>query len=88
MVRDIRNVEKALGSSEYQLTPWQEEEHSGARSLFVVKDIAKGEQLTVDNIRSIRPGDGLPPARLEELLGKTAAKDLERGEPLREGDFL
>ncbi len=87
MVRDIRNVEKALGSSEYHLTPWQEEEHSGTRSLFIVKDIAKGEKITTDNVRSIRPGNGLSPARLEEVLGKAAARDLERGEPLKEGDF-
>lgn len=87
MVRDIRCVEKALGAAQYRLTPQQEEEHSGVRSLFVVKNVAKGEKLTRENIRSIRPGDGLSPARLEEILGKCAAHDLERGEPLREGDF-
>lgn len=87
MVRDIRCVEKALGEEEYRLTPQQEEEHSGVRSLFVVRDIEEGEALTEENIRSIRPGDGLSPARLEELLGKHARHRLERGEPLREGDF-
>ena len=88
MVQDIRKVEKALGSAEYRLTPFQEEEHSGARSLFVVKNIAEGEILTKENIRSIRPGNGLPPARMQEILGKKAAHSLERGEPLREGDFV
>ena len=88
MVRDIRCVEKALGVSDYRLTPQQEEEHSGVRSLFVVKDVAEGELLTSDNIRSIRPGDGLAPARIDEILGKRAAHRLERGEPLREGDFV
>lgn len=87
MVRDIRCVEKALGDSEYHLTKQQEEEHSGVRSLFVVKDVAAGEVLTEENIRSIRPGDGLSPARIDEVLGKRAAHRLERGEPLREGDF-
>ncbi len=87
MVRDIRCVEKALGDSEYHLTKQQEEEHSGVRSLFVVKDVAAGETLTAENIRSIRPGDGLPPARFGEIEGKKASHRLERGEPLREGDF-
>ncbi len=87
MVRDIRCVEKALGDSEYHLTKQQEEEHSGVRSLFVVKDVAAGETLTAENIRSIRPGDGLPPARFDEIVGRKASHRLERGEPLREGDF-
>ena len=87
MVRDIRCVEKALGDSEYHLTKQQEEEHSGVRSLFVVKDVAKGETLTAENIRSIRPGNGLSPARFEEIEGKRATHRLERGEPLREDDF-
>ncbi len=87
MVRDIRCVEKALGDSEYHLTKQQEEEHSGVRSLFVVKDVEAGETLTAENIRSIRPGDGLSPARFDEIAGKKASHRLERGEPLREGDF-
>ena len=87
MVQDIRRVEKALGSEEYRLTPFQEEEHSGVRSLFIVKDIAEGEELTEENVRSVRPGDGLSPARIGEVLGKRATHSLERGEPLREGDF-
>ena len=87
MVRDIRIVEKALGSPEYRLTPVQETEREGARSLFVVADIPEGGKLTPDNIRSIRPGNGLPPAQYESVLGKTAVRPLRRGEPLREGDF-
>ena len=87
MVKDVRIMEKALGSNEYKLTPVQETEREGARSLFVVKDIKKGEKLTADNIRSIRPGNGLPPIETENVMGKTAVSDLERGEPLRYGDF-
>ena len=82
MVKDIRIVEKALGSSEYKLTPTQELEHGGSRSLFVVKDIAAGEILTPDNIRSIRPGDGLHTKHYEEILGRQAAFDLKKGTPL------
>lgn len=83
MVQDIRIVEKALGSSEYKLTPTQELEHGGSRSLFVVKDISAGEILTPDNIRSIRPGDGLHTKHYDEILGKQAAFDLKKGTPLK-----
>ena len=83
MVQDIRIVEKALGNSEYKLTKTQELEHGGSRSLFVVKDIAAGEVLTPDNIRSIRPGDGLHTKYYEEILGRQAAFDLKKGTPLK-----
>lgn len=83
MVQDIRIVEKALGSSEYKLTKTQELEHGGSRSLFVVKDIAAGELLTPDNIRSIRPGDGLHTKHYEEILGRQAAFNLKKGTPLK-----
>ena len=83
MVKDIRIMEKALGSSEYKLTPTQELEHGGSRSLFVVKDIAKGEVLTSENIRSIRPGNGLHTMYYEEVLGKKAKTFLRKGTPLQ-----
>lgn len=83
MVKDIRIMEKALGSSEYQLTDTQKLEHNGSRSLFVVKDIAAGETLTPENIRSIRPGTGLHTMYYEEILGKKAKMALKKGTPLR-----
>ena len=58
-----------------------------ARSLFVCEDIAKGETLDTQNIRSIRPSDGLPPKYLPQILGAKATRDLKRGEPLKIGDF-
>ncbi len=89
MVKNIRIIEKALGKREYFLSDKQEKEREGARSLYVVEDIKKGEALTGDNIRSIRPqqGAGLPPVMYDEILGKTAAYDLYRGEPLKMEDF-
>ncbi len=87
LVKNVRIVEKALGKREYELTPVQETEREGARSLFVVADVKKGEVLTPDNIRSIRPGNGLPPVEYDKVIGKTATKDLYRGEPLRYDDF-
>lgn len=83
MVKDIRIMEKALGSSEYKLTKTQELEHGGSRSLFVVADIKKGEALTAENIRSIRPGDGLHTMYYEEVLGKKAKTFLKKGTPLQ-----
>lgn len=82
MVDEIRILEKALGSSEYVLTDTQKLEHEGSRSLFVVKDIAPGEILTPDNIRSIRPGKGLHTMYYEEILGKKAKGFLRKGTPL------
>lgn len=82
MVDGIRILEKALGSAEYHLTEKQEKERSGSRSLFVVRDVKAGEKLTPENIRSIRPAAGLHTMYYDEVLGKTAARDLERGTPL------
>lgn len=87
MVEHIRIVEKALGSSAYALTEKQEKERSGSRSLFVVKDIRAGEKLTPENVRSIRPGYGLHTMYYEEVLGKSALRDIGRGTPLDWGMF-
>ena len=87
LVKNVRILEKALGNKEYKLTDKQMKEREGTRSLFIVQDIRKGEPLTRENIRSIRPGCGLPPAETEEILGKCATHDLQRGEPLRREDF-
>jgi N-acetylneuraminate synthase/pseudaminic acid synthase len=82
MVSQIRDLEKALGRHEYTLTPAQIREREGARSLFVARDIAAGETLTPENIRSVRPAVGLHPRHYEEVLGKTAIRDLAYGTPL------
>lgn len=82
LVKDVRILEKALGSSEYTVTDTQKLEHGGSRSLFVVKDIQPGEILTPDNIRSIRPGNGLHTMYYEEILGKKARTFLQKGTPL------
>ena len=82
MVSEIRILEKALGSSEYVLTDTQKLEHEGSRSLFVVKDIQEGEILTPENIRSIRPGNGLHTMYYEQVLGKKAKHFLKKGTPL------
>jgi N-acetylneuraminate synthase/pseudaminic acid synthase len=82
MVDHIRIMEKALGQSEYELTEKQKKEHDGSRSLFVVKDVKAGEKITPDNVRSIRPAAGLHTMYYDEVLGKTAVCDIEKGTPL------
>lgn len=82
MVRDIRLVEKAAGQPVYG--PEQSELGNMAfrRSIFVVKGIKAGEKLTPENIRVIRPSNGLKPKYYEEVLGRTAKCDIAFGTPL------
>lgn len=83
MVRAVRTVEKALGRPQYGPADAREaEEKRWRRSLFVVKDMKKGESFTKENVRSIRPSDGLPTKHFDEVIGKKAARDIERGTPL------
>jgi len=73
---------RALGQVTYDLQGSESASVQFRRSLYVVEDIAAGAPLTKANIRSIRPGQGLAPRHLPEVLGRTAARDLKRGEPL------
>ncbi len=82
MVRAVRAAEAAIGTVHYGLSPAEEKSRVFRRSLFAVADIAAGEQLTEQNVRSIRPGHGLPPKELPRLLGKRASRTIRRGEPL------
>ncbi len=83
MVKAIRTVEKAIGQVSYHIGKKESASKSFRRSLFVVKDISAGEVLSSENVRSIRPGYGLPPKFLNEILGKRAACDIKRGTPLK-----
>lgn len=87
MVTAIRNTEKALGTVSYNLSDKTRKNREFSRSLFVVKDIKKGGLITEENVRSVRPGFGLHPKYLEEVLGKKAKKDLEKGTPFKR-DFV
>lgn len=80
MVKSIRNVEKALGEVVYPTDPLKIKGREFSRSLYVCEDIKKGEVITETNVRSIRPGFGLHPKYLKDILGKTANRDLEKGE--------
>lgn len=82
MVEQVREVEQAMGIVCYGITSQEESNACFRRSLFVVQDIAAGEMLTPENIRSIRPAYGLKPKHYQEVLGRTAKRALKRGTPL------
>lgn len=82
MVTHVREAEAALGKVDYDLSDIKVNSRLLGRSLFVVKDIKAGDILTEENIRSIRPGYGLEPKYMYEIIGKTAAIDLKKGTPL------
>lgn len=82
MVEQVREVEKAMGKVSYGVSKQEETNACFRRSLFVVKDIAAGERLTPENIRSIRPAYGLKPKYYKEVLGKVAKHEIKRGTPL------
>jgi pseudaminic acid synthase len=82
MVEAIRTVEKALGKVHYGITEQEAKSRVFRRSLWVVKDMKAGEMFTEENVRSIRPGYGLHPRHLNDVLGRRAARDIKRGTPL------
>jgi pseudaminic acid synthase len=86
MVSSIRAIEKALGAVHYGMTEKEASSRVFRRSLFVVRDVKAGERFTAENVRSIRPGYGMPPKHYREVLGMSAARDIPRGSPLQMTD--
>jgi pseudaminic acid synthase len=82
MVESVREIEKALGEVTYDLTEKARKSRDFSRSLFVVEDIFAGEMFTEQNVRSIRPGYGLHPKNLSNVIGKKAKSYLKKGTPL------
>ena len=82
MVDSIRKVEKAIGKVKYIKSSKEKKSYKFRRSLFIVKDMKKGDIFTEDNISSIRPGNGLHTRYYENILGKPCNKDIEFGTPL------
>jgi pseudaminic acid synthase len=87
MVKAVREAEKAIGVVDYTLTDKQAKGKDFSRSLYVVQDIKKGDLITEDNVKSIRPGFGLHPKYYTQILGKMSNQDLEKGTRMRL-DFL
>jgi N-acetylneuraminate synthase len=82
MVDSVRIAEKALGDVQFGCSPKEASSRVFRRSLFVVQDVKRGERFTEENVRSIRPGQGLHTRHLSEVLGLRARQDIERGTPL------
>lgn len=87
MVDQVRSAETALGTVSYTLSERAEKNRQFARSIFVSRDIKKGEKFSKENIRIIRPSGGLSPKFYPEILGKTAIRNLSAGTPLSGEDI-
>lgn len=82
MVKAVRIAESSLGRIRYGLQEDEVASKAFRRSLFVVKDVKKGDVLSAENVRSIRPAMGLHPRYLNEIFGRRARKDITAGTPL------
>ena len=83
MVKAVRQAELALGDVKYDLTKKAKDSRKFARSLFVVKDIKKGEIFTDENVRSIRPSSGMHPQYMESIIGKKSTCSIKLGTPMK-----
>lgn len=83
LVVETERAWQAMGSVQLNTQKVEETSRQFRRSVYVVKDIQAGEVFTKENLRVIRPGDGMAPSRYEELLGKVSRQDLKRGTPLK-----
>lgn len=87
MVQDANNARLIVKGPDYSLSPKEQSSTAFRRSLFAVKDIEVGDKITIDNVRSIRPSNGIRPKYLKEMIGKTAKASVRFGEPITE-EFL
>lgn len=82
MVQDIRQAERAIGVVKYGSSEQEKSNLQFRRSIFCIKDIKKGELITEENIRVIRPGQGASPKYYAEMLGQKALQDVKKGTPI------
>ncbi|MEO1518363.1 MAG: pseudaminic acid synthase [Bacteroidota bacterium] len=83
LVTESERAFQALGKVQYGIQAVEQNSRRFKRSIYVVKEVAVGEVFSSDNLRVIRPGDGLEPRYFEKLMGKTAKQDLAAGTPLK-----
>lgn len=83
MVKDVRMAEAAIGKVTYELSKKQIGGKTAARSLYVAEDMKAGDIITEKNVRSVRPGYGLHPKYLKEILGKKVNRELEKGDRMK-----
>lgn len=82
MVDAVRIAEQSLGKVHYGVGESEQKSRAFRRSLFVVEDVRKGEEFNPQNVRSIRPGHGMSPSHLPDVIGRVAGADIPRGTPL------
>ena len=82
MVKAVSIAEKMMGKVDYEMTEKKKKSRQFSRSLFIVKDVKEGEEITRENVRSIRPGFGIHPKYFREIIGKKFKLDLEKGTPM------
>jgi pseudaminic acid synthase len=87
MIEAVRQSEKLLGIVDYSMTKSKIKNRTYARSLYISKEIKKGEIFSLENIKSVRPGFGLHPKYLNEILGKTSLKDYKFGDRVEKNTF-
>jgi N-acylneuraminate-9-phosphate synthase len=83
LVRECRTAYEALGEISYAVREQEKQSFRFRRSLYIVEDMEAGDEFTEKNLRSIRPGLGLPPKYYDIILGKKIRKDVSRGTALR-----
>lgn len=83
MINGIREIEHAIGTPTYDLSPGSQVSRKHARSIFVSANATAGDEVNLSNIRSVRPNNGLDPIHLEQVLGKKFSRDVNFGEPLK-----
>ena len=88
MVKAVRTAEKMIGKADYKMTEKKKKSRQFSRSLFIVKDVKSGEVITKENVRSIRPGFGLHPKYLSEIVGKKFNQDIDKGTPISLNDII
>jgi len=82
MIQAVRDTEKLLGKVDYSMTEKKKKSRQFSRSLYVAEDIKTGDIITEKNVRSVRPGYGLHPKYLKEVLGKKVTRNLVMGTAL------
>jgi pseudaminic acid synthase len=87
MVEAVRKTEKALGNNYYQLTSKQKDGKVFSRSLYPTCDIQKGDRVTFENIKSVRPGHSLHPKHLNDIIGKSSKRFIPFGDRISLSDF-
>ena len=87
MIQAVRDAEKLLGKVDYRMTEKKKKSRQFSRSLYVAEDIKEGDIITETNVRSVRPGYGLHPKYLKDVLGKKAVSYLSKGTAVELGMF-